>query len=145
MKALTKKLVLALVVLFSQTQCNNISDFQQVVERENKQFQIGLSSDMQDVEDGFYPIRMDIRFSQADDYKKLFEPKNFNYIMNDIGVDFKFLDGKDTISPSGNFATFNNATQSVSVVCLFPKEIKKADHWILKNNCFLTKNLIQKI
>lgn len=125
--------------------CQSIEEFNQQIEVENKIFRLGLSNNQPEDNKDFYSIRMDVQFQSAEEYKALFEGQNFNYIMNDICGDFKFLNGRDTISCANNFTTFNNAVQSVSIICMFPAQIRKADEWLLRENCFLTKNLIQKI
>jgi hypothetical protein len=137
---------LVLLCLCTTFSCsNNIHKLNRQIKTENKIFRIGLNNtkDSQEVE--FYSIRMDVQFQSKEDFQNLFEAQNFNYIMNDICTDFKFLNGSDTISCANNFATFNQAVQSVSFICLFPAEIKKADQLLIRKNCFLNQNLIQEL
>jgi hypothetical protein len=132
-------------LLFLASSCNNIQDFNQQLEREGKTFRLGLEQSASSSDRQQYIIRMDVQFSSAEEFQSLFEQQTFNYIMNNVCEDFKFLNGSDTISCLNNFTSFNHAAHSISIICLFPKEIEKADEWMLRQNYFLSAQLIQKI
>lgn len=115
------------------------------LEHENKYFKMGMSNAEAPDEDDFFAIRMDVRFSSPEEFQRLFEPQHFNYIMNDVCGDFKFITPKDTISCLNNFANFNKPLQTVSFVCLFPKEIEEAKEFLLQQNCFLNQAIQKEI
>ncbi len=116
------------------------------IESEGKNYRIGLNpTDQSSKDQEFYSIRMDVSFQVEQDFKSLYDPEKFDYVMNNICKDFKFIDGVDTISCINNFTTFNGGQKSISLICLFPKTIENADRIFIRKNYFSTTSLIQKL